>query len=124
MKAQSKSISLFNRIGGMPAVGTAVDIFYSKVIKDETVNYYFAHIDMTTQKHKLKAFLAYAFGAPLQYSGKGMQEAHAHMDISDTQFNAVAWHLVHTLQDLEVAQTEIDEVVAIAMSVKDDIVKS
>jgi hemoglobin len=90
---------------------------------DDRVNYFFAHINMQMQMPKLKTFLAYAFGAPLQYSGKNMREAHAHMQISDVQFGAVAGHLVETLSELGVAQHLIDEVVVIALSVKDDIVR-
>lgn len=114
--------SLFERIGGMPAVNAAVDIFYAKVITDLRVGHFFRHLDMKTQSAKLKAFLAYAFGAPLHYDGKSMAAAHQHLRITEMHFNAVAGHLVSTLQELNVASELIDEVVNIAMSVKSDIV--
>lgn len=115
--------TLFERIGAMQAVNAAVDIFYRKVVQDELVGHYFERVDMSAQSGKLKAFLAYAFGAPMKYSGKGMYEAHAHMPVTDEQFNAVAGHLVATLQELDVANEMIEEVVSIALSVKDQIVK-
>jgi len=118
----TKSQSLFERIGGMPAVNAAVDIFYQKVLADDSIKHFFAHIDMTKQRGKLKAFLAYAFGAPLNYTGKSMHDAHAYMQLTEAHFNAVAGHLVATLQELNVPQNLIDEVVAIALSVKGDIV--
>jgi len=116
--------TLFDKIGGMGAVNAAVDIFYTKVLKDDLIKHFFEKIDMTTQAGKLKAFLAYAFGAPLPYSGKQMKEAHAYMKLTEAHFNAVAGHLVSTLQELNVPQNLIDEVVVIAMSTKDDIVNS
>ncbi|MCB0643550.1 MAG: group 1 truncated hemoglobin, partial [Phaeodactylibacter sp.] len=65
--------SLFEQIGGMPAVNAAVDIFYSKVVADPLLKPFFIHIDMVRQSGKLKAFLAYAFGAPMAYTGKNMR---------------------------------------------------
>lgn len=113
--------SLFERIGGMHAVNAAVDIFYKKVLADESISHFFARTEMQGQAGKLKAFLAYAFGAPMAYTGKKMRDAHAHMHLTEEHFNAVAGHLVSTLQELEVAQELIDEVVVIALSTKNDV---
>ena len=111
----SENASLFERIGGMGAVNAAVDIFYTKVIADDRINHFFVNIDM-------EAFLAYAFGAPMvTYSGKQMREAHAGMNLTEDHFNAVAGNLVATLNDLSVPQNLIDEVLAIAMTTKNDV---
>lgn len=121
---QAQAQSLFDRIGGMPSVNAAVDIFYAKVIQDERINHFFRHIDMTRQSGKLKAFLAYAFGAPMQYNGKSMRAAHQHMHLTETHFNAVAGHLVETLVELKVSKDLIDEVVAIALKTKNDVLNA
>lgn len=117
----TQSQTLFDRIGGINAVNAAVDIFYSKVIQDERINHFFRHIDINRQSGKLKAFLAYAFGAPIPYNGKSMRAAHQHMHLTETHFNAVAGHLVETLVELKVSQDLIDEVVAIALKTKNDV---
>lgn len=113
--------TLFEKIGGMDAVNAAVDIFYKKVLADESINHFFTSTDMDKQLGKQKAFLAYAFGAPLAYTGKNMRDAHSHMSLTEDHFNAVAGHLVSTLQDLSVPQELIDEVVAVALTTKDDV---
>ena len=113
--------SLFTRLGGMDAVNAAVDIFYTKVLDDSSINHFFEHSNMMSQAGKQKAFLAYAFGAPMNYSGKNMRDAHAHMNLTADHFNAVAGHLVATLQELSVSQSLIDEVVSVALTTKDDI---
>ncbi len=117
-----KKESLFVRIGGMEAVNAAVEIFYQKVLADKVINHFFEHIDMNAQAGKMKTFLAYAFGAPMaHYSGKKMREAHAHMNLTEEHFNAVANNLVATLNELNVPQDMIDEVVEIAISTKNDV---
>ncbi|MFN0176521.1 MAG: group I truncated hemoglobin [Saprospiraceae bacterium] len=114
--------SLFERIGGMNAVNAAVAIFYAKVLSDESISHFFNSTDMTAQSVKMKAFLAVAFGAPMHaFSGKNMRDAHAHMYIDTAHFDAVTDHLIATLEDLNIAQNLIDEVVAIALSTKDDV---
>ncbi len=113
--------TLFQRIGGMIAVDAAVDIFYSKVMQDDRIRHFFRHIDMEKQAGKLKTFLAYAFGAPFPYTGKSLREAHRHMQLTEEHFNAVAEHLVSTLVQLDVEQELIDQVVAIAVSTKRDV---
>ena len=94
-------MSVYEKIGGAPAVDAAVD--------------------MEGQHAKQKAFLTMAFGGPNEYTGKDMREAHKHMNLTEEHFNAVAECLVGTLQDLNVPQEQIDEVVTIAVSVKDDV---
>lgn len=113
--------TLFDRIGGMDAVNSAVDIFYDKVLADETIKHFFTNTDMKKQAGKQKAFLAYAFGCPMGYTGKSMRDAHSGMNLTESHFNSVAGHLVDTLEELNVPGSLIDEVVKIALSVKDDV---
>jgi len=117
----SEEKNLFEKIGGMPAVNAAVDIFYTKVLADDSISHFFKNTDMKTQAGKQKAFLAYAFGAPMAYTGKKMREAHAGMHLTEAHFGAVAGHLVSTLQELNVAQELIDEVLVIVGSTKADV---
>ena len=118
---QETTMSVYEKIGGAPAVDAAVDIFYRKVLADDRINEFFDTVDMEGQHAKQKAFLTMAFGGPNEYTGKDMREAHKHMNLTEEHFNAVAECLVGTLQDLNVPQEQIDEVVTIAVSVKHDV---
>ena len=114
-------MSVYEQIGGAAAVDAAVDIFYRKVLVDDRISNFFDTVDMEDQHKKQKAFLTMAFGGPNQYTGKDMREAHAHMNLTDEHFNAVAEALVGTLNELNVPQEHIDSVVSIAVSVKNDV---
>ena len=115
------SISVYERIGGDGAVNAAVDIFYRKVLADDRISEFFDTVDMEAQHAKQKAFLTMAFGGPNNYTGKDMREAHKHMDLTEEHFNAVAENLASTLHELNVADGDIDEILGIAISVKDDV---
>ena len=113
--------SLYERIGGEKAVDAAVDIFYRKVLSDDRISQFFDTVDMDAQAAKQKAFLTMVFGGPNNYSGKDMREAHKHMDLNETHFDAVVENLAATLTELGVAESDIAEIAGIAGSVKDDV---
>lgn len=116
--------ALYGKLGGEEAVSAAVDIFYRKVLSDDSISGFFDDVDMDEQRAKQKAFLTMAFGGPNNYSGKDMREAHARLvekGLNEDHFGAVAGHLVATLQELGVAKDLIDQVVEIASSTKPDV---
>lgn len=71
--------SVYERIGGEPAVDAAVDIFYRKVLVDDRISRFFDDVDMDRQIAKQKAFLTMAFGGPVAYTGQDMRNGHAHL---------------------------------------------
>ena len=116
--------SLFEQIGGMAAVDAAVDIFYTKVLADASISHFFRWTHMKSQNAMQKDFLAYAFGAPLDYSGKTMRHAHAHLvrhGLNESHFNAIVGHLVATLQELGVADELVQAVGKIAEGTRSDV---
>ena len=116
--------SLYERLGGQAAVNTAVDIFYRKVLTDQRVNQFFDGIDMEQQIIKQKGFLTMVFGGPNHYTGKGMREGHSHlvkMGLNDSHVDIIIEHLGATLTELGVGANDIQEVAAIANSVRSDV---
>lgn len=116
--------SLYERLGGQAAVNTAVDIFYRKMLTDQRVSNFFDGIDMDHQILKQKGFLTMVFGGPNHYTGKGMREGHRHlvkMGLNDTHVDIVIEHLGATLRELGADENDIQEVAAIANSVRDDV---
>lgn len=116
--------TLFEKIGGEAAVDAAVDIFYRKVLSDDSISHFFDNTDMDAQRAKQKSFLTMAFGGPNNYTGADMRTAHAPLvakGLNEDHFNAVAGHLQATLEELSVPADLIGEVMAIAGSTKDDV---
>lgn len=114
-------MSIYDDIGGAPAMDAAVDIFYRKVLADDRISQFFDTVDMDAQRAKQKAFLTMAFGGPNNYTGKDLREAHKGMALTEEHFSAVAEDLVATLQELNVPQASVDEIVAVLVTTKDDV---
>lgn len=116
--------SLYERLGGEPAVNAAVDIFYRKVLADTRISRFFETVDMEKQAAKQKAFLTMVFGGPNSYTGKDMREGHKHLvakGLNESHFDAVMENLDATLKELGVGDADIAEVAALANSVRGDV---
>ena len=116
--------SLYERLGGAPAIGAAVDIFYRKVLNDDRISRFFDDVDMDRQAAKQKAFLTMVTGGHSAYSGKDMREGHKHLvtrGLNDSHVDAVIENLGATLKELGVSQADIAEVAALANSVRNDV---
>ena len=118
---KAREDSLYQKLGGKPAMEAAVDAFYVKVLADDRVKHFFDNVSMDKQRRKQKEFLSAAFGGPLPWTGKDMRKAHAGMGLTEEHFNAIAENLVNTLKDLKISQDIIDQVVAVALTTKDDV---
>jgi hemoglobin len=116
--------SLFERLGGAPALESVVESFYRKVLVDERISDFFDDVDMDGQLAKQKAFLTMVLGGPVHYSGKDMRQGHKHLvarGLDDTHVDAVIELLGATLAEHGVSAAEIADVAGIAESVRDDV---
>ena len=115
-------LSLYDDLGGAPAVEAAVDIFYRKVLSDDRISHFFDGVDMERQAAKQKGFLTMVFGGPNNYTGKDMRRGHAHLvGLNDGHVDAVIENLGATLAELGVSADKIAQVAALANSVRDDV---
>lgn len=124
MENQATTKSLYEQLGGQPAVDAAVDIFYRKVLTDDRISRFFDGVDMDKQIAKQKAFLTMVFGGPANYSGKDMRAGHSRlisMGLNDSHVDAVIENLGSTLTELGVAPALIAQVAALANSVRADV---
>jgi len=115
--------TLYEDIGGQPAVMAAVDLFYQRVLADSTLTPFFEHIPMQRLKGHQAAFLTQALNGPETYKGRSMREAHAGRGITDADFDRVAMHLVETLAELGVPATMIDQIVGRVGPLRPEIVE-
>jgi hemoglobin len=94
--------SVFEQIGGRPAVSAAVDGLYERLLADPVLAPYFTGTDMERQKRHMRACMAVALGGADFYAGRDMRSAHAGLDVTHDVFDRVVAHLVDTLASLGV----------------------
>jgi len=124
IKPESSKKSLYDRLGGAPAIDAAVNNFYVKVLSDDRVKHWFAKTNMAHQHRQQKAFLTAAFGGPNNYKGRPMDHAHAKLvkqGLNDSHFDAIAENLQNTLLEMGVEKSLVDEVITAAASLREEI---
>jgi hemoglobin len=119
------TLSLYERIGGEPAIMAAVDLFYAKIMKDDVTRPFFEGLDMNAQVQKQIAFMSRALGGPVEYRGRNLRVAHAKLvgekGLGDPHFDAVATHLRSTLEELGVAKDIVDEALAAIAGLRNEV---
>jgi hemoglobin len=74
-------------------------------------------------KRSITLYLSHACGGPVRYEGRTMKAAHAGLAISNSEFDALAAHLIAALDKAGVGQREKDELLAIVGATRQDIVE-
>ena len=114
--------TLYERLGGQPAITAVVDQFVSNIVADDRINERFADTDLPKFKWHLMRQICRATGGPCEYIGRDMKTAHQGMNISHGEFYWTAEHLGLALEALEVAAKEKEELLALIGSLEDQIV--
>jgi hemoglobin len=114
--------TLYERLGGYPAISGVVDDFIKNVAADRRINGFFAHTDIPSFREKLVSFICVGTGGPCFYSGRDMRAAHAGMGVRNRDFNALVQDLGRTLNKFKVPGREQRELVAILAPMRRDIV--
>jgi hemoglobin len=119
--------SLYQRLGGMPAIRAVVDDLVDRILADDRVNQWFAHAASdpaaaAAYKAKLADFLCQGTGGPCQYKGVDMVTAHKGRGVTGEAFQAVVDDLVATLEKLHVPEKEKSEVLGLLAPMKAAIV--
>jgi hemoglobin len=115
--------SLFDRLGGLPAIQAVVTEFYQNVAQDERINAPFAMVDLETLRQHLIDFVCAATGGPCKYTGRSMKESHLNMGVTSAQFDALVGDLVAALDKFNVPEKEKGELLGALGPLKKDIVE-
>ncbi len=124
--AQEKS--LYERLGGVYAIATVVDDFIERLLVNDVLN---ANprikeardrVPKAGLKFRVTALVCQVTGGAEHYTGRGMKEAHAHLNISEKEWDAMVADFKITLNKFKVPAKEQGELLAIVGSTKKDIV--
>lgn len=122
------SKTLYDRLGGIFAIATVVDDFIDRIMVDPRIN---ANPKVDEAHHKVpKAGFKYlvtemvgwATGGPQTYTGRNMYDSHAHLDITNPEWDAFMDDLNQTFDQFQIPTRERAELIAIVNSTKNDIV--
>ncbi len=126
--------SLYERLGGEPAITAVCNDFVARAASDPKVNFFRKEIpgamewkptpeDLAMFKKHLVQFVCMAAGGPQQYEGRSMKSTHRGMKITESEFNALAADLAASLDTFNVPAKEKGELLGAVAATKKDIVE-
>jgi len=126
--AQTAEKSLYDRLGGKPAIEAVASGLVDRILADGRVNKWFTHASASPEntkayKAKLADFICSATGGPCKYTGMDMTTAHKGRNVTSEAFDAVAQDLSAQLDQLKVPAKEKGEVMKLVGSLKPMIVQ-
>lgn len=117
--------TIYEEIGGAPAVATVVDLFYQQLLADPAVNHYFEGKDLARLKAHQRALVTVALGGVSEsYTGRMMGPAHAGLAITDEAFDTILEHLEAVLLAVDVMPTTVAKIMAIIEPLRPDVVET
>jgi hemoglobin len=115
-------ISLYEAIGGRPALTAAVDVFYGRLVADPVLGPFFPGGVGARHRAYVVTALGEALGGPERYRGPDIASAHRGLGISDAHFDRAAACLSATLDELGVPGHLADRIVGIVAGLRQAVV--
>jgi hemoglobin len=120
--------SLYDRLGGLAPISVVVDEFIDLLVADPVLNRNPA-IDAARRrvpppylKYHVTALVCQTSGGPCQYHGRNMKESHAHLNITEGEWERMVEVFKGVLAKHQVPDREQHELLEIVDSTKADIV--
>ena len=116
--------TIYDEIGGAPAVDAVVDALYERLIADPDLMAYFDGRDVARLKAHQRALVTVALGGTAEeYGGRMMQPAHAGLAITNEAFDKVLDHLLAALTGAGVPPATSARILAILQPLRTDVVQ-
>jgi hemoglobin len=119
---------LYERLGGLKGITMVVDDFIDRLVANKTLNKNPA-INAGRKsspppylKFQVSQMVCEATGGPCKYTGKGMKESHAHLNITEKEWDVMAKDFQKSLDKFKVPATEQKELFEMVGKLKGDIV--
>ena len=124
----NKQASLYERLGGAAGISRITDDIVDLHMKNPAINTRYIPmkedpVRMARVTKHVRQFLSMGTGGPETYEGQDMPTTHRGMNVSDAEFVAVLDDILAALDKNNVSQQEKSEVLSIAYSLKDQIVR-
>ena len=115
--------SLFERLGGSNGINRIVDDVVARHLQNPVISARFRPYLETPEKidvakKHMCAFLEEGCGGTLKYTGRSMQEAHRGMNISEAEYMAAMDDILDALRGRNVDEQTQKDILAIAYSLK------
>ncbi len=119
----TQKATLYERLGGEAGIRKIVNDVLDKNHNNSLIGHHFQNVNMNRLKQLVFEFFSMGTGGPHHYTGRDMLTAHTGLNISEADFQIANQDTLQALKENGVGEAEINEVITILNSMKEDIVR-
>ncbi len=104
---------LYELIGGRSTIETATELFYNRVLQDDSLRQFFERVDMVHLRSRQSMFISMLLGGRV-YTGKDIHSAHTcprDQGLNDAHFDLFLNHLRAALKEVGVKPENAEKVI-------------
>ena len=105
--------TLYETIGGRLKINAAVELFYRKVLADESLRPFFERVGIDHLRAQQSMFVSMLLGGKVVYTGKDIHAAHEQprkMGMTGSDFETFLKHFRATLEEVGVPAERLDDI--------------
>jgi hemoglobin len=114
--------SLYDRLGGYDKILELTREIVRRHNENPEIQAMFAHVDGERLARHVADFMAAGVGGTAEYTGRSLPASPGHLNLTDADFLSAGGDIIGAMKHLGYGQEEIDEVVCILVSLKDQVV--
>ena len=120
--ARHEAAPLYDRLGGYDKILELTTEIVRLHDINEEIKHTLYNVDQELFAKHVADFMAAGVGGTAEYTGRDLPSSHAHLKLTDADFLSAGGDVIQAMKNLEYGQEEIDEVVCILVSLKDQVV--
>lgn len=117
---------LYETIGGNRTIWAATELFYRRVLEDETLRPFFESTDMAKLQSGQSMFISMLLGGRVVYTGKEISTAHAAarmQGLTDEHFNRFLGHFRAAMDEVGVKPDKAEEIMKLLEQKRGEVLK-
>ncbi|MGA8145360.1 MAG: group 1 truncated hemoglobin [Candidatus Acidiferrales bacterium] len=106
--------TLFDTIGGRLKINAAVELFYKKVLADESLRPFFESVGVDHLRARQSMFVSMLLGGKTVYTGKDIRAAHDQprkMGVNESHFESFLRHFRAALEEVGVQGDRLEQII-------------
>ncbi len=118
----STHISTYQQLGGQPKIEEVVDNFITEIEFDAVLFTFFKDSNIDRFREKLNEHICMLTGGPCEYTGDKMEQVHAGMNITESEFNHGVDLFINAMTKADIPHSIQNKILAVIIHTRDQMI--
>ena len=115
-------LSTYQQLGGQPKIEEIVDNFITEIEFDPVMFEFFKDSNIDRFRDKLNEHICMLTGGPCEYTGDKMEQVHAGMNITESEFNHGVDLFINAMTKADIPHSLQNKILAVIIHTRDQMI--